>query len=172
MMAFTSQSLPSMRAASLLVALGAVFPLGCSVSSANDARTKVWGRITVDGKPLEGGLIVFWSTDPAKPNWGAGPINNRGEYELTAYATGRSLAPGKYQVQIKPAEENARPPRGVRGEKESDLASESRSESDQEPAPAKPVFPTRFQNPNTSGLEITLGKEPTRVDFELTDRPE
>ncbi len=77
----------------LLIAMtGLAFVSGCG----GDGRLGVSGAVTVDGKPLESGVISF---QPAAGNQGhsAGTGVQAGRYEIEST---KGLLPGEYQVRI------------------------------------------------------------------------
>jgi hypothetical protein len=81
---------------SRLRALVALAALGLLSGCGGDGRLGVSGTVTVDGKPLESGVISF---QPAAGNQGhsAGTSIQAGHYEVEA---GKGLLPGEYQVRI------------------------------------------------------------------------
>lgn len=104
---------------------------------------RVSGEVTLDGKPLETGTIVFQ---------GEGQAMGVGEIEGGSYAikTGneRGLAPGKYRVTVSAFQ--TRP---------------GASDMD-EPVPAF-LTPQRYNDPETSGLEVEVQPGSNTFDFPL-----
>ena len=78
--------------------------LGCGSS---DGRVGVAGAVTLDGKPLDNGVITFLSRGERPSSGGAAIL--AGKYEIPAE---HGLLPGKYQVAIDaadPGDAQARP---------------------------------------------------------------
>ena len=90
--------------------LGALFiavPGGCSRKSAS-AITTVRGKVTYEGEPLAGGLIVF-APDPDRGASGKsaqGELSADGSFQLTQ-AGEPAIQPGWYRVAIAPAPQYA-----------------------------------------------------------------
>ncbi len=74
---------------------------GCGSASREDVPTTVRGRVTVQGRPMAGGMIVF----APHPEYGGkgraatAEIDANGEYELT-FDGGKTIAPGWYRVAL------------------------------------------------------------------------
>lgn len=112
---------------------------GCS-SSAPPGPSAVRGKVTFQGRPLAGGLVVF-TPDRQRGATGAparGEIGPDGTFRLT-HDGGDRIPPGWYRVAIAGA------------------PSESVSE------PGRPAFPPQLRRPDTSGLvrEVQPGREHT-----------
>ena len=76
---------------SLLVACLA----GCASRPAESARGKIWGQVTLDGRPVPNGLIRLIALDPAGINCLATIVE--GKYELPAE---QGPTKGKYRVEF------------------------------------------------------------------------
>lgn len=116
-------------------AAGVALHSGCSRSSAPPTPTIVRGRVTFQGRPVAGGLVVF---TPDRDRGASGkPIRaETGPDGIFQMPTGDSgVSPGWYRVAIAP------PPNTDPG--------------------AKPPFPPQLRRPDTSTVvrEVTPGKE-------------
>lgn len=114
---------------------GVALHMGCSRPSAPQSPTTVRGRVTFQGQPVAGGLVVF---TPDRDRGASGkPVRAEtgpdGTFEMPAGDSG--VAPGWYRVAIAP------PP-------------------STDPA-AKPGFPPRLRRPDTSTVvrEVTPGRD-------------
>jgi hypothetical protein len=90
---------PSTIVLLLLTALAA----GCG--GGGDSRRAVQGTVTLDGRPLSEGTIVFLPASGADGATSGGPIRD-GRFALPA---ARGLVPGDYRVQIRAYDLAARP---------------------------------------------------------------
>jgi hypothetical protein len=93
---------------SIVMFLAAVMTSGCGTH-----LTKVSGKVTLDGKPVDGATVVF--TETANPSlMSTGVTDAQGEYSLTTFSGGdkpiRGCPPGNYQVSITKKEEDGPPP--------------------------------------------------------------
>jgi hypothetical protein len=132
---------PSPRAAFALLALLALFGAGCGQQTG-----VVSGKVTIEGKPLPRGLITFLSDVGNKDAFNAAIID--GEYRTAAIPCGHA------KIMILPTEG---PPKSEKGGG-NDLQPGARPA-----AAAKPVVADRYQDPDTSGFEITV--KPGDNDF-------
>ncbi len=136
--------LPYRTTALLLIV--ALLPLaGCM---GRDGRQGVTGTVTVDGQPLESGLINFRPTAGMQANSSGGAIHD-GVFKLPA---DNGLKPGKYIVTIQAFRET--------GEMIDDpqLGRIARQ------------APVRFKESDTLEATVTVGQK-NRFDFELTSTP-
>jgi hypothetical protein len=79
--------------ACFLGALTAFLLIGCSSSN----RAVVKGSVTLDGEPVDGGMILFFpANEQYKADQGRAEIKN-GSYEIAA---GKGPPPGNYRVEI------------------------------------------------------------------------
>ena len=70
-----------------------------------EGREKVYptsGKVTLDGKPVEGAVVMFIST--AKPLSAQGLTNANGEYQLTTYADRDGAIAGEHKVTVRKTE--------------------------------------------------------------------
>jgi hypothetical protein len=102
----------------LLVCLAGLFALaGCNrtrpMPKEFGARIPVEGKVTLDGKPLRGGNVQFYSLDrDVKALQPGGLIDSQGNYFVSTY--GQKGAPaGKYRVTVDPASDDKKQDRLV-----------------------------------------------------------
>jgi hypothetical protein len=129
----------------------------CGCSSGNFDVAKVSGRVTCNGKPIQGGQILFRPTakeDSELPGKSAkGILNDNGEFEMmTTYAIGDGAVVGTHTVQVLPEGYNV--------------------DEDDEDAPTGPV--RRYPCIGIGGLtEHTIeikGGEDNVLEIELTNQ--
>src|SRR5690349_18876722 len=84
-----------------LTALGLVLAVaaGCGSGNTSPVRGKV---VFKDGKPLNGGLVVFRPVDQKLQVSSRGDIHQDGTFTLGTYQEGDGAIPGKYQAAITP----------------------------------------------------------------------
>jgi hypothetical protein len=134
-------------AVALLCAAATLLTSGCGGSDVG----KVAGRVTIGGKPLGQGAVMFQNTQTGAATLAS--LSNDGTYQAkTSKQAG--LSPGDYQVAIQPSSTFTgkaplvTPP-----------TQEKRSES---------PIPPKFRSTKTSGLKVTVkqGNNPS-FDFDL-----
>jgi len=127
--------------------------VGCSAES--DGRTEVFGRVTLDGRPLESGSIVFIPVRPNKGPKASGPIRV-GQYHIARAEGPRA---GKLRVEIRAAIEvpyDLDDPR-------------QHARHGRKPFPAQRI-PPNFNNRSELAREATLDG-PNQFDFDLKSVP-
>lgn len=130
----------------LLLSASLVFlPIGCSRSS---LESSVIGKVTLDGKPIGPGTVVF-SSGAKNPAFGA--IDVGGNYSLKTSRT-EGLAAGKYRVAVSVREV---PP--------------SSNPSDRLP-PGKLLHPEKYEAVETSGLEFDVVPGSNSINIELSSK--
>jgi hypothetical protein len=132
------------RCGRLFCAIAVISLTGCSRSHERETA-KVSGIVTLDGKPLTRGTVMFV---PAAGRAGTGVIAADGSYQLTTYQPDDGALVGSHKVSV------AIP-----------LGSETA------PAAASPI-PQRYSSAESSGLtfEVKAGEE-NRIDLKLTTAP-
>jgi hypothetical protein len=142
-----------------------LFASGSGVSSTGSNSGRIWGDVTLNGEPAPDGTIVFMPTDRNMSNWGAGAIK-KGRYVVGSWQGNGVLESGQYTIFFR--FNDPKIPLGSvklsRFEEEKALQT-----VEKQPAPFSGGNPAleRFTKPETSGLTITLRKEPSRVDIRL-----
>jgi hypothetical protein len=79
-----------------------VFTVGCGSDS---GTIPVHGAVTLDGKPLSGGVITFQpvNVNPKVPNHTAqGTIMPDGTYSMSSFQANDGVLPGEYVVTVSP----------------------------------------------------------------------
>jgi hypothetical protein len=138
----------------IVVAASIALP-GCDSGPALPPRAKVKGRVTLDGKALPRGMVMFV---PDKSRGTSGPpavggIDSTGHYELSTdrQSDGDGAVVGFHQVRI--------------------IANEPAKDAMQSMTPS--LIPLRYNNEATSGLhfEVKAGQE-NDIDLPLTTKSE
>jgi len=88
-----------LRGAGVLLLLGAV--AGCG----SGGKARVTGKVTMNGKPVTGGLVSFTpiaaeKKEPGKP--ASGEVQQDGTYTLGTESKGDGAVPGKHSVRYTP----------------------------------------------------------------------
>jgi len=133
--------------------------------------SQVWGRVSYNGRPLAGGTIGFAPVQENQGEFIAGLIDENGYYAMNP--SWRSAHDGRvrYKISITPLLHAARDRPAAQAE-QSTPGHESASPAATTSPPNPTVghrLPERFADTLTSGLEVTLGPGPARIDLELTD---
>jgi hypothetical protein len=132
-----------------ILTLGMVVPsfIGCSGSS---MESEVSGTVTLDGKKIGPGMIVFVPSEPGgKP--ATGSIEADGSYTMnTSRALG--LKAGSYRVAISIHEMPQNVKRGDR------------------PPPGKLLTPAKYEDDTTSGLQYQVKPGSNTINIELSSR--
>ncbi len=150
---------------SLLVCLGSSL-LGCG-GSGRPSLVKVTGKVTVDGKPVEGAIVAFQYVADAKAEYqrpSTGYTDAAGEFVLGTYAHDDGAPVGKYKVGILKKEVVGKLPENYNSETEGSVN-----------LTYKWMTPRSAADPNTSGLtaEITSsGLNPGTFDLKASPQPE
>ncbi len=143
------------RSQAALVGLAAVLLMsGCSSGLAD--MEKVTGTVTIDGKAATRGMVQFVpeTTEGENPSPPAvGTIGPDGHYELETTGNRgvvKGAAVGHHKVRV-------------------DIRAEPRDEKDTLP---QSLIPTKYNNPETSGLEfdVVAGKDNV-IDIPLSTKP-
>jgi hypothetical protein len=119
---------------------------GCSRSG---FESTVSGNVTLDGKPLGLGLVVFSREGGGNPS--NGTIQRDGRYSLRT-SNSAGLTPGKYHISVS-ALDTPNPPPGVR-----------------DTTPAKQLVPEKYTNIETSGLEFEVKPGSNTIDIPLVSK--
>lgn len=127
----------------LLLAIACLLPVGCSPGYPE--ASPVVGRVTVNGKPLDSGEVQFLSSDGLVAT---GRIDADGTYRLTTLQPDDGAIPGSHRVSVK-------------SQQSAGLGIISFLE---------PV-PSRYADPNTSGLTVRVIDGMNRINLELTTAP-
>ncbi len=142
-----------MRLGTIMAGLGMAAVLGL-VGCQAEARislAKVHGKVTVKGKPLTSGRVLFLPTaSPGEglPHPAAGDIKPDGTYELTTNAPGDGALVGDHKVAVIAMEPP--PPRGAKAE-------------------FKSLIPKKYGNPESSPLKKTVVAGENTIDIEIDE---
>lgn len=115
---------------------------GCGSSKTYPVTGKI---ILKDGSPLSGGLVRFRPVDEKLQVSARGDIQQNGTFIVGTYKEDDGAVPGKYQVAITP------PPRPKVREKPL----------------GKPIIDPRFENFETSGLEVEVARRKNDFTIEV-----
>jgi hypothetical protein len=129
----------------LLTASFVFLSAGCS---RNSLESSVIGKVTLDGKPIGPGTVVFSS---GAKNPAIGAIDVGGNYSLKTSRT-EGLAAGRYRVAVSVREV---PPNS--------------NPSDRLP-PGKLLHPEKYEAVETSGLEFDVVTGSNTIDLPLTSQ--
>jgi hypothetical protein len=128
-----------MTAASILLFVGC---------SGTDLGAEVSGVVSLDGKPLESGSVVFAPADGVSNN-ATSAVNSDGTYQLVSNRA-IGLMPGKYRVAVTMHEHVDVKP----GERSMVMP--------------KLLTPEKYADPSTSGLEYDVAPGSQTIDLALT----
>lgn len=136
-----------MRGVLIACSLSLLFVTGCGKSHEQPTAV-VRGTVTLDGKPVPGGSVMFV---PAAGRGAVGTIDEQGGYVLSTYDDGDGAIVGTHQIVVFPAKG------GV----------------EEEALPSNYVpIPTRYQSIGSSGLEReVVAGEKNVIDLDLTTEP-
>jgi hypothetical protein len=120
---------------------------GCSSGS---FESTVAGKVTLDGKPIGPGTVVFALAE-GQTNPAVGTIQPGGDYLLKTSRT-EGLQPGKYRVAVTVFEPLNLPP----GERST--------------VPSKLIHPEKYTTVDTSGMEFEVAAGSNAIDIALTSK--
>ena len=124
--------------------------LGCGKSG--PPLAKVGGNVTLNGKPVTAGIVIFQSADGLVNVMG--DLDANGNYELKTHDAA-GIAPGKYRISLKPPAPNYEtPPLADAGQRD--------------PRPQDKTIAQRYWSADTSGLTADVTLEKTQYDLQLT----
>jgi hypothetical protein len=119
---------------------------GCAKTT---QESQVSGHVTLDGKRIGPGTVVFSPVDSGKP--ATGSIESDGSY-LMKTSRDDGLAAGRYRVAVSIREMPQNVQRGDR------------------PPPGKLLIPEKYEQSTTSGLEYEVVPGDNTIDIELTSQ--
>lgn len=162
------------RGAVVVSFLGLACLAGCGEGSNNPKTAKVTGKVTLDGQPLEGAIVMF-APEGGAGNAASGTTDASGTYSLTTFVRDDGAVPGSYQVSVTKAPEGSGgAAAGVTDEDAAYKAAEAAGEdlSGTKGAPSgevKSPVPIKYTNPGTSGLTAKVADgQDNVVDLALT----
>lgn len=125
-----------------LMALSLAAVAGCGHSDSLPKLTvyEVKGQVLLpDGKPLQGGFIYFVPKAGDLPLTPSGEISPDGTFTVTTGGSGDGAPAGEYKIRIE--------------------TPQFRAAKNQ-----KPLIPPKYQDEDSSGLEITVRAEPNHLE--------
>lgn len=132
----------------------------------------IYGRVTYNGTPLNRGFVLFYPTDEKSGDWVVGAIDKDGSYRIDSkwrHSSGKE----RFRICIIPRKGKPAAHVDLPGEgSHSRVVPVTLNSKDPDSHPLVAVnlgFPRRFTNIATSGLQITLGREPARIDIDMKD---
>ncbi len=128
------------RCGPAMIALSCILFCGCGGELAS-----VGGTVTLDGKPLDRGTVVFHGEERAQ---GVGKIEVGGSYSVRTGTQG-GLAPGTYRVTVSAFDTKPAP------------------NGQDEPIPLL-VTPAKYNSPETSELQAQISAGSNQCAFDLT----
>jgi len=126
---------------------------------------QVEGTVTFDGKPLEEGTIIF--TVPGERD-ASGLIKNGEIEQVTSYKTGDGVPVGEAKVAVIAVKTNAKTSPGPSSPNNEGNPAFAAQESSSMMGSSEFLIPTRYTNPEKSGLTATITKGKNEVHFDLT----
>ena len=156
---------------SILTLLGTIALAGCGGAGEDPNRPTTYpvtGIVTLNGSPVEGAQITFYSEAGGDAAQGAfGRTDAEGRYSLTSFDPGDGAVAGSYIVTVakySSSPESSAPltesdpnyiPPGAPGYKE--------------PEPPKNELPTKYSAVQTTDLRATVKEGENKIPLELTD---
>ncbi|MCS7238896.1 MAG: DUF4198 domain-containing protein [Thermoguttaceae bacterium] len=158
------------RLSTILVALGGLLAAGCGERAGGDIppTAPVSGVVLLDGKPVDGAMVVFAPVEGGR--YGAYAMtDSNGRFELKASEDVKGAVPGKYRVQVtKLVAEGGGSKFLVQEDLEHALKAGGAPQPGQE-GQTKNVLPEKYASPETSGIEVTVPKEGiTNLEIKLS----
>lgn len=143
----------------LLFALAGILLPGCG--SGQRETTPVSGKITVDGKPLTTGRIMFWPDDGGPT--ATSTIGSDGSYRLTTYRENDGAVLGPHKVTVE-AVNITNPEAGPKS-----FSDELKNQSfyRNPPVKTKELVPRQYALRQTSGLTAEVTRDVGTIDFDL-----
>lgn len=141
----------------ILLGFAAIVAPGCSLPYLGISGPVVWGRVSLQGKPLEDGFVMLAPEEATHGNEGMVPVDSQGNYQIDSDYRGRPLNVGWYRITLLPNRLAMAPP--------TDGATTEQSFFD----PNKPVspIPRIYYDPSTTPLRIWVRPQPQRIDIAL-----
>jgi len=135
---------------------------------------QVHGRVTYNGRPLQGGFILIEPIEGGPNDWALAAIERDGQFALNSKWRKGKHRRERFRIGV--VSNNSQPVAHMPSQNEGaspddtpmSLGSQEGS-SDGQTLGVKSGFPERFMNAKTSGLHVTLGSEPACVDIDLKD---
>lgn len=136
------------------------FAIGCGGGTDRPVLANVWGTVTLDGKPLTNGTIIF---EAEKARTGTGKIKDGLIVEVTTFETADGLAVGNHKIAVYAQEGNATGAETVGDGKQINRATYMGGGG-------KSVVAARFNNPATSGLSVVIETGENTINVEVLSK--
>jgi hypothetical protein len=142
----------------LVLLLGCLLGCGGAIKG-RLATSQVAGKVTYRGEPIRHGQIRFFPVQAAGEGVRAahGTLDSEGNYQLSTYRQGDGAICGEFQVAIE-SREQVPVERARRASMLGQTAGQPRS-----------LIPSRYADPNTSGLTAHVAAGGNTIDFQLKD---
>lgn len=123
-----------------LLAYVSVLLTGCNPAPTGPATVPVTGEVSLDGKPVEGALVLFFPADKsAGIKTSSAETDAEGKFTLSTHVEGTTYKPGaqaaRYEVAVEKRDQSAPLDPTI---------------------PPKHLLPQRYRDPSTSGLEADV----------------
>jgi hypothetical protein len=130
--------------------------LAAALSSAGCARTvSIKGRVTLDGKPVDGASIEFVPMDGSRS--AIGTTDTDGYFTLTTFKQGDGARKGEYKVTVTKMSDNAMPnPSDKKGHEMQMAEIMKKAANFRQPPTGKPSLPSIYSDPTTTPLLQTV----------------
>lgn len=149
-----------------------VVAAGCGGGSSFPKTYPVTGKVTVDGKAIEGAMVTF-QLDSGKEN-AIGTTDKNGEFTLSMFQPGDGAVPGQYRIAVTKLPPGASspagtPPPGQIGSAElpADYAPPPDTAKGGGSTGPKSEVPGKYSNDTTSGLRATIVAGPNNIPLPL-----
>jgi hypothetical protein len=149
-----------------ILGLAALTTVGCSSGKTTLDTVPVEGVVTLDGEPMAEATVRFQPVDPSQGMSATGKTDANGVYKLTAVPTGDVAAvpgagtlPGEYVVGVTKTSFKAI-------EEDEDAASAGTGSPTDDGITF--IIPQRYNNPQDSGLKVTVTDGENNIPLELT----
>jgi hypothetical protein len=166
------RSFPMLAIAGALPAMSLAFTSGSSKFVPDPDPVEIRGRLTYNGEPMPYTSIALVPAGRSCTSYAAlGVVWSDGSFYLATTQFNGVLEPGRYDIYLipptlgAPADEPGRPQAEAAGPG-------GRAPSGTAASLRRGGIPTRFLNPETSGLSLTLNRGSgriVRIDFDLRD---
>jgi hypothetical protein len=150
-----------------------LFTLAMTPGLAPTSSGPVHGRVTYNGRPMDGGYILFEPMERDSNQWAVGAIGRGGNYSIDSQWQRGKQGKECFRICVVPNKGTPAAPSPSLCEgaspDEVPMALGSEVPDSGQTVAVDSGFPKRFTNARTSGLHVTLGREPARVDIDLKD---
>jgi hypothetical protein len=144
----------AIRIVACLAVMGSL--MGCGKGPGDAAVKSASGKVTLEGRPLEGARVLFLPDGSTAGFGGMGITDPAGEYQLKGTRGGVGVPPGEYKVVISRLVK----PDGTTPPPDAKLAEIDARES----------LPAYYTNPAITTLKATVTEKGGKLDFELRTR--